>query len=56
MLALKPSFLSMYITIKTNKFNKLREFTNKESLCDAMDYSLPGSSVNGTVQKEYWSE
>ena len=29
MLVLKPSFLSMYTTIKTNKFNKLREFTNR---------------------------
>ena len=47
---LKPSFLSTYIAIKTNKFNKLREFTNEESLCDAMDYSPPGSSVNGIVQ------
>lgn len=47
---LKPSFLSTYIAIKTNKFNKLREFTNEESLCDTMDYSPPGSLVHGDSQ------
>ena len=24
-------------------------------LCDPMDYSLPGSSVHGILQQEYWS-
>ena len=23
--------------------------------CDPMDYSLPGSSINGIFQQEYWS-
>ena len=25
------------------------------TLCDPMDYSLPGSSVHGILQQEYWS-
>jgi len=25
------------------------------TLCDPMDYSLPGSSVHGILQEEYWS-
>ena len=25
------------------------------TLCDLMDYSLPGSSVHGILQQEYWS-
>ena len=25
------------------------------TLCDAMDYSSPGSSVHGILQQEYWS-
>ena len=26
------------------------------ALCDSKDYSLPGSSVHGIFQQEYWSE
>ena len=26
------------------------------TLCDPMDYSLPGSSVHGVLQAKYWSE
>ena len=26
------------------------------TLCDPMDCSLPGSSVHGILQQEYWSE
>ena len=25
------------------------------ALCDSMDCSLPGSSIHGTLQQEYWS-
>ena len=25
------------------------------TLCDPMDYSLPGSSVHGILRQEYWS-
>ena len=25
------------------------------TLCDPMDYTLPGSSVHGILQEEYWS-
>ena len=26
------------------------------TMCDPMDFSLPGSSVHGILQQEYWSE
>ena len=32
-----------------------KSFQSCPTLCDPIDYSLPGSSVHGISQEEYWS-
>ena len=53
MLSFKPAFLLSSFTCIEVKWSAVAR--SCPTLCDPMDYRLPGSSVHGIPRQEYWS-
>ena len=53
----KNTGVGCYFLLQCLKVKSESEVTHLcPTLCDPKDYSLPGSSVHGIFQQEYWSE
>ena len=46
---------TIYKTVDSEGYVLAKSLQSRPTLCDPVDHSLPGSSVHGIFQQEYWS-